>query len=88
MQYWASLKLNLSIFWRGGGGGVRVLETKVAKFAIQYSLYIIPTDINMYPRGKLSLNLNLSLVVFLQAQLSAHYYFLYISMILVIAVKF
>ena len=31
----------------------------------------------MFPRGKLSLNLNLSLVVFLQAQLLAHYNFLY-----------
>ena len=38
MQYWAGLKLNSSIFW---GGKVRILETKVAKFAIRYSLSII-----------------------------------------------
>ena len=38
MQYWAGLKLNSSIF---GGEKVRVLETKVAKFAIGYSLSII-----------------------------------------------
>ena len=34
MQYWASLKLNSSIF---GGEKTRVLETKVAKFATWYS---------------------------------------------------
>ena len=38
MQYWASLKLNSSIFWREK---VRVLETKVAKFATWYSLSFI-----------------------------------------------
>ena len=38
MQYWAGLKLNLSTFW---GEKVRVLETKVEKFAIWYSLSII-----------------------------------------------
>ena len=38
MQYWAGLKLNPSIFWREK---VRILETKVAKFAIRYSLSII-----------------------------------------------
>ena len=36
MQYWAGLKLNSSIFWREK---VRVLETKVAKFATWYSLW-------------------------------------------------
>ena len=35
MQYWAGLKFNSSIF---GGEKVRVLETKVAKFATWYSL--------------------------------------------------
>ena len=38
MQYWAGLKLNSSIF---GGEKVRVLETKVAKFATWYSLSFI-----------------------------------------------
>ena len=38
MQYWASLKLNSSIF---GGEKTRVLETKVAKFATWYSLSFI-----------------------------------------------
>ena len=38
MQYWAGLKLNSSIFW---GEKVRVLETKVAKFATWYSLSFI-----------------------------------------------
>ena len=36
MQYWAGLKLNSSIFW---GEEVRVLETKVAKFATWYSVF-------------------------------------------------
>ena len=40
----------------------------------------------MCPWGKLSLNL--FLVVFLKAQFLAHYYFLYISMILVTGLKF
>ena len=44
--------------------------------------------INLFPWGKPSLNLNLSLVVFLKAQFSAHYYFLYMSMILQTALKF
>ena len=40
IQYWAGLKLNSSIFW---GEKVRVgkLSTKVAKFAIWYSLSFI-----------------------------------------------
>ena len=38
MQYWASLKLNSSIF---GGEKTRVLETKVAEFATWYSLSFI-----------------------------------------------
>ena len=38
MQQWARLKLNSSIFW---GEKVRVLETKVAKFAKWYSLSFI-----------------------------------------------
>ena len=38
MQYWAGLKWNSSIF---GGEKVRVLETKVAKFATWYSLSLI-----------------------------------------------
>ena len=38
MQYWASLKLNSSIFW---GEKTKVLETKVAKFATWYSLSFI-----------------------------------------------
>ena len=38
MQYWASLKLNSSIFW---GEKTRVLETRVAKFATWYSLSLI-----------------------------------------------
>ena len=38
MQYWAGLKLNSSNFFLGGGGGeVRVLVTKVAKFATWYA---------------------------------------------------
>lgn len=49
---------------------------------------IFPTDINMFPWAKLSLNFNLSLVVFLKAQFLAHYYFLCTSMILVTALKF
>ena len=44
--------------------------------------------INLFPWGKPSLNLNLSLVVFLKAQFSAHYYFFYMSMILKTALKF
>ena len=36
LHYWVSLKLNSSIF--GGGGEIRVLETKVAKFATWYLL--------------------------------------------------
>ena len=36
LMYWAGLKLNSSIFF--GGGGIRVLETKVAKFATWYIL--------------------------------------------------
>ena len=39
MQYWAGLKLNSSIF---GGEKVRVLETKVAKFATWYSVFHFP----------------------------------------------
>ena len=39
MQYWASLKLNSSIFW---GEKVRVLETKVAKFATWYFVFHFP----------------------------------------------
>ena len=35
MQYWTGLKLSSSIFW---GEKLRVLETKVAKFATWYSL--------------------------------------------------
>ena len=38
MQNWAGLKLNSSIFW---GEKIRVLETKVAKFTIWYSLSFI-----------------------------------------------
>ena len=38
MQYWAGLKLNSSIFWVEK---IRVLETKVAKFTIWYSLSFI-----------------------------------------------
>ena len=38
MQHWAGLKLNSSIFW---GEKVRVLETKVAKFAKWYSFSFI-----------------------------------------------
>ena len=38
MQYWASLKLNSSIF---GGEKTRVLETKAAKFTTWYSLSFI-----------------------------------------------
>ena len=38
MQYWAGLILNSSIFW---GEKIRVLETKVAKFATRYSLSFI-----------------------------------------------
>ena len=38
MQYWASLKLNSSIFW---GEKTKVLETKVAKFVTWYSLSFI-----------------------------------------------
>ena len=37
MQYWAGLKLNSSIFW-----GEKVRVTKVAKFAIPYSVYHFP----------------------------------------------
>ena len=39
MQYWAGLKLNSSTFW---GEKVRVLETKVAKFATSYSVFHFP----------------------------------------------
>ena len=42
----------------------------------------------MFPWGKLSLNFYLFLVMFLKAQSLAHYYFLYISMILITAQKF
>ena len=38
IQYWASLKLNSSIFWEEK---IRVLETKVAKFATWYSMSFI-----------------------------------------------
>ena len=38
MQYWTGLKLSSSIFW---GEKLRVLETKVAKFAKWYSLSFI-----------------------------------------------
>ena len=38
MQYWTGLKLSSSIFW---GEKLRVLETKVAKFATWYSLSFI-----------------------------------------------
>ena len=38
MQYWTGLKFNSSIFWEEK---VRVLETKVAKCAIWYSLSFI-----------------------------------------------
>ena len=41
MQYWAGLRLNSSIFFWGGGGGKRGLETKVAKFVTWYSLSFI-----------------------------------------------
>ena len=41
LQYWAGLKLNSSIFFFGGGGEVGVFETKVAKFAMWYSLSFI-----------------------------------------------
>ena len=37
MQHWAGLKLNSSIFW-----GEKVRVTKVAKFAIPYSVYHFP----------------------------------------------
>ena len=39
MKYWAGLKLNLSTFW---GEKLRVLETKVAKFATWYSVFYFP----------------------------------------------
>ena len=39
MKYWAGLKLNLSTFW---GEKLRVLETKVAKFATWYSVFHFP----------------------------------------------
>ena len=42
----------------------------------------------LFPWGKVSLNFNWSLVVFLKAQFLVHYYFLYISMILISALKF
>ena len=45
MQHWAGLKLNSSIFW---GEKVRVLETKVAKFAMQYSLSFISCNLIGY----------------------------------------
>ena len=48
----------------------------------------LPININMFPWGKLSVNFYLFLVVFLKAQSLTHYYFLYISMILVTAQKF
>ena len=39
MQYWAGLKLNSSIF---GGGKIRALETKVAKFAMILFVFYFP----------------------------------------------
>ena len=42
----------------------------------------------LFPWGKVSLNFNWSLVVFLKAQFLVHYYFLYTSMILISALKF
>ena len=45
MQQWAGLKLNSSMFW---GEKVRVLETKVAKFAVQYSLSFISCNLISY----------------------------------------
>ena len=49
MQYWASLKLNSSIF---RGGETRVLETKVTKFATWYSLPFIFLQLGLVTLNK------------------------------------
>ena len=56
MQYWASLRLNSSIFL---GEKIRVLETKVAKFASWYLLSLIFLQFNRL----FSVNLEIWLVV-------------------------
>ena len=52
MQYWTGLKFNSSIFWEEK---VRVLETKVAKCAIWYSLSFIFLNVVGYFKQALNL---------------------------------
>ena len=61
--------VNLNIFIEKQIIMAFVVQSKIG------SSLILPTDINMFPWGKLSLNLNLSLMVFLKAQFLALYYF-------------